>query len=555
MNRENRNTVLFISFFLLAGFCYLLSRDHTPLFDTLMFCANYIIYAGLLNFWIKSVRDRLLPSKTRTYVVTAAFLMQFYLFIRAFKYRIVGQTGLPGQYLPISSVLSRYAVYAYYVPMIVIPTLFLMAGIRVCFGESKAGKPDERCLLLPALLLSLLFLTNDLHYLVYIPKIEPSLFRVDSGTYLYGPVFWIGYAWMVLAELSGILVLFKAARNVSIRAAMLLTLTVLVWAGLIAYALLYANRYNTARMYSPPEICIFGFLAVFEICIRNRMVPSNENHIGFFQQLGLPVLITDREMNPVYETDLPVTASREQLSAALSGHLYPEEDIRLSGMAIRAGYVFWMENESELHKENRRLAEANALLEEENDLIAVENSLKEKKAQLDARNRVYGRIAAALYPRQKRIEELLRDTEPGTEAFRAALGECCVLNAYSKRKGNLLLSEETLRTKNRELFLALKESARFLNCCGVEAAAMGEEYSDLPPEAVHALYDAFETVIEAWLPSLRRMTISLSGAGIRLVMELEGDPELPPLMLPAEKKKSEEYTFLTIRWEKGGSFA
>ena len=73
-----------------------------------------------------------------------------------------------------------------------------------------------------------------------------------------------------------------------------------------------------------------------------------------------------------------------------------DEDTRLSGMKIRPGYAFWTEDESELHRENRRLAQANELLSEENDLIAVENELKAKKARLDAQNRVYEQIAAAL---------------------------------------------------------------------------------------------------------------------------------------------------------------
>ena len=94
--------------------------------------------------------------------------------------------------------------------------------------------------------------------------------------------------------------------------------------------------------------------------------------------------------------------------------MYPQEDIRLSGMEIRAGYAFWTEDESELHRENRRLEAANEILSEENSLIRAENELKEKKARLDAQNRVYDRIAAELFPRQKRIESLLEDYCFGT---------------------------------------------------------------------------------------------------------------------------------------------
>ena len=295
-------------------------------------------------------------------------------------------------------------------------------------------------------------------------------------------------------------------------------------------------------------------LGSFEVCIRNRLIPSNENHIGFFEQLGLPVMITDRELAPVYRTDRPVPASEEELRTSLEHPVYPREELRLSGMGIRAGYAFWTEDESELRRENRRLESANEILREENTLIRRENELKEKKARLDAQNRIYDRIAEILYPRQKRIEKLLEEAEPGTEGFSGALGECCVLNARCKRKSNLLLLDETtLPEKNRELFLALQESARFLKCCGVEAAAVGEETTDFPLSDIHELYDTFETVIESWLHALRRLTVSLTGTGIRMAVETDREMTLPETVLPVEARSSEGTVFLTVHRRKEGA--
>ena len=66
------------------------------------------------------------------------------------------------------------------------------------------------------------------------------------------------------------------------------------------------------------------------------------------------------------------------------------------------------------------------------------------------------------------------------------------------------------------------------------------------------LYDAFETVIEAWLPDLRSMTVSLSENGIRMAMDLKGSPTLPELPLPVGRKTSEGITYLTIDRRTGG---
>ena len=128
-----------------------------------------------------------------------------------------------------------------------------------------------------------------------------------------------------------------------------------------------------------------------------------------------------------------------------------------------------------------------------------------------------------------------------------------MLNAWCKRKSNLLLLDEhMLPKKNRELFLALQESARFLRCCGVEAAAIGEEMAEFPLSDIHDLYDSFETVIEAWLPALRRMTVSLLEDGIRLAVELKKELAIPDTILLTEARISESTVFLTIRRRKGG---
>ena len=112
-----------------------------------------------------------------------------------------------------------------------------------------------------------------------------------------------------------------------------------------------------------------------------------------------------------------------------------------------------------------------------------------------------------------------------------------------------------LPKRNRELFLALQESARFLNCCHISAAAAGEETADFPLADIHDLYDTFESIIEAWLSSMRRMTVSLTGDGIRMAVDAEQDLSLPDTVLPVEKQISEGTVFLTIYRRNGGKAA
>lgn len=602
--RQKTKTLLFIGFLLLAGVCNLLTRTSELFFNTLMFCMNFLIYMGLLLYWMLSVRARLLPTRARNYVFAAAGLMLFYLTLRVFKYRVAGLVPAP----------SRYAVYGYWIPLVLVPTLFLMTCICIHGGwrerkisanarSAKSGKSTrkgslanaaaertergglrrkEYLLLIPAFALCLLAMTNDLHGLVYRMKIDLSLFAVNTGTYTIGIGFYLLYAWMLLATFAGLFLLFRVTRKSPVRTTLAVIGVIIVWAGLIMLRLLIFDRYNIPGMYQVPEIHIFCMLGIMEICIRKRLIAYNENYVGFFAQLDISMAVTDRELVPVYTTAVPVLATKNEREQSLKAPLYIKEETRLSGMPISAGFAFWEEDETELNRERRRLASANELLSEENELIAVENQLREKKAHLDAQLQVYDRIARELYPKQKMIEALLAEVDPKTPEFPRALAKCCVLNAYSKRKSNLLLlNEETLPESNRELFLSLQETARFLRCCGVEAAAIGEEYSDIPLAQVHDLYDTFETVVETYLPYLKSMTVSLMTGGIRLAMEMKSIsemtdsanaastgaaeamdsrnlpksemlPVLPATKLPVKCMESDELTFVTIYKDPAG---
>ena len=545
-SKQTQSVWLFIGFYLLAGVFNLLTKTRITLVDSLMFSLNFAVYAGMILFWAQSVRTRLLPSGARSYILVSAALMLTAFLLRTFKYRIL--TG--------EIVISRYTTYAYWIYTLLIPTLFLMTAIRIWLGEQKDENRKEHFLLIPALLLCLLALTNDLHGFVYLPKVELTDFDIKNGLYSYCTGFYLLHIWMGLMALSGMTILLRITRKRSGGVMGCVILVLALWLGMELLNILVIERNHLPSMYHTTEIRVFAMMAIWEICIRARLIPHNENHVRFFEKLTLPVMITDRNLNGVYQGAVPIAASKDELLASLTAPVYITEDTKLSGMALPAGYAFWTEDERELHRENRRLESANELLSEENDLIRVERQLKEKKTRLDAETEVYRQIAAAIYPRQREIDALLDGVSPEDEGFPATLAKVCVLNAYSKRKSNLLLlSEDTLPKSNRELFLALQESTRFLSCCGIEAAAVGEEYTDFPLPLVRELYDSFEAALEAYLPFLKRMTVSLTADGLRMALEASEDPTLPPIALPVERRQEEGTTYLTIRKKTGGEAA
>lgn len=102
------------------------------------------------------------------------------------------------------------------------------------------------------------------------------------------------------------------------------------WFGMALITELIFYRLDLIRPYSGPEIHIFGMLGVFEVCIRQRLMPHNENYAGFFHSMHIPALITDRSLTPFYRTSAPPYGKRKRAETlaflySLSHRGYPAE--------------------------------------------------------------------------------------------------------------------------------------------------------------------------------------------------------------------------------------
>ena len=537
-------TIVFVFFFLLAGAANALTFTGIPAFEALMTELNYLIYIGLLLFWIQSVRARLLPSRARTWMIGAALMMLLYQLLRVFKYRFT-----------FGAILMRYEVYLYFVPMTMIPTFFLMTCMRIRRG-TRAGRFDEALLLIPEGILSLIAVTNDLHKLVYAPKVDLSVFAVNSGTYSRGPAFYALYAWMILSFAAGLALLFRETVRRPRKALFSLLAVVAAWFGMIAFIFFVTESFYGPKMYNSPEVHIFGMLGVLEVCIRYRLIPHNANYADFFAALQMPALVTDSSFRPLFRSGAELSADADQLRAALDSPVYLTPDLRLSGRAVRGGYAFWAEDESEVHRAQDRLAEANELIESENSLIRAETEQREKDAWLQSQHRIYHEIAAAMYPVQQRVERLLSGMEPGSPAFREQLAYISVLNAYVKRKTNLLLlaaEKDTLTT--HDLFLTLQESVNYLSLAGLQTDAQASEEQTYSADRVIELYDAFESIAEQLIGKASSLMVSWNGGILTLAMEKGHTLDVSGLPVPVRVREEEDILYVDLLTQNGGDQA
>ena len=536
-------TLLFLLGILAAGFLKALAYRVDGYPDTLIQCLNFALYAGLILYWTQSVHRRLVPSRVRAYMIAAAVLMLGFLLLRSIRYRVPA-AGEP---------LYRFLWYAYYVPLTFAPALFLMTGIRLGSPEGR-GWPREKLILIPAAVLSLLFLTNDCHHLAFRPVAGVPLLG-ETGTYARGWPFYLVIGWVAVSIVAGIFLMVRESgktRNLRGAAAPLLMLAVM---GILLAVEADQERRGMPKPYHFPEICIFTMIGIFEGCIRNRLIPRNENYIGFFREMTLPAVITDRVLRPVFHSAIPVEADRETLRSSLRAPVYLSPDLRLSGKRLRAGYAFWTVDESAIRRINESLIDANEYLEGENALIRAENELKEQKARIESRSRIFSAIGKALYPANREIRELLHDASPGTACFRDRIAAVSVRNAFVKRRANLLLlASETGSVPAAEIALALSEPADYLKYAGVTASVEDSAARTFSAPEAAALVETAEKLTEALMPEISYLMISFSDEALRLTADAERLPAaemLRTLPLPVTAAISDGLLYLQVS-VKGG---
>ena len=543
---------LTVALILLAGVLHMTERlllrymmDHPGVFAaaykwfpfavTALFLLTNTIYVTLLIAWLRSVNRRLLPQRSRRYIAASVCFMLLLIALRMAKYRIFEDVPTAG----------RLSWYAYYVPLAFIPALFLMLGLEIKGGRRRV---PPQLLLIPAALFSLLFLTNDLHHWAF----SETVYVATSGfpgTYRYHALYYVFLVCAVVTAAAGFALLLKATVHQAGKHSAVLSLGIGLTSSVLfaTEAIVRIYRNDVPLPFLFPEIAVFGIVGVMETCIRSRLIPYNENYVGFFSSLQLPARITDREFVTRFQTARCFSADERQMRRALKAPVALDEDNKLCGRALQAGCVFYVEDESALHRMNEKLEDANELLAEENTLIRAENDLKEQTERTRYRTQLYAQIAETLYPRQREISDLLDLAEPGQPSFRAIMAQVAVRNAFIKRGTNLLLLQEEHKGAAAEaLTAAMEESAKYFAYAGLLVSVADLRKKAAANQNAFLLYESFEIICETVIPFAGRIHTALNDGGLRLVADCAAPPPLPQTPLPVSVQQSEGLCYFTV---------
>lgn len=468
------------------------------------------LYLLLFALWGFSLDRRIIQRQTLHCLRLTAALMLLWLILRTLKYSVVTDPAA-----------GRYVWYLYYLPMLFLPLLGVYIALSMGKSEDyRLSRGTGMLSIIPAALF-LLVITNDLHQQVFAFKSGVPGLPV-SGTYSYRPLYFICLGWMVVCMAFSLVCLFRKSRIPSGEGKRITPFV--LGCAMLLYGILYLSGIPAVRWWFGDMNVMFCLLyaAIYESCIRCRMIPSNTGYVELFEASTLAACIADRSGRIVLRS----RAAGKDMTCPQEGQRIVRPDgMRISSAPISGGYAVWQDNVRQLAELRTRL-NANKEEMERNkkklkDAYLVQKSLHE----LTEKNRIYNELEAKHSRQTAQMRQMLAQCEKsGPAERRSLLKKVLLLGTYIKRSANLyFLSSEYQWLPQQELRLTVDEAVRALTACGTECGVIYRTTEPMRASEVVRLFDLLEIVAETTVDDLRSLFISVSDSAMDLSVECAAD--------------------------------
>ena len=514
MKRNTRQLFLMIFVFAIIAAAY--SCRMLAKFDIGGVYMSYIraaLYLMLFALWGYSLDRRIIQTQALHCMRLTAALMLVWLILRTLKYEVVTDITV-----------ARYIWYLYYLPMLFIPLFGVY--IALSLGKSEKYRLTGRVVALaaiPAILFSLV-ITNDLHQQIFafnsgIPG------RPDNYSYHHRYLYFICLGWMVGCMIFSLIRLLKKSRikNGGKKPMMPFIIGCIT----ILYGILYLTGLSAVRWWFGDMNVMFCLLyaAIYESCIRCRMIQSNTGYVELFEASTLAVVIMDRSGNVVIRS----RAADEDMICPQDGtQIIRPDGTRISSAPINGGYVVWKDNVRPLTELRAQLSENKAQIKNNKEKLHEAYLIQKKLHELTEKRRIYDKLDLMYGDQINRIGQLLKQCEnTETDEVHNILKRILLLGTYIKRSANLyFLSLEHELLSQQDIRLTVDEAVRVMNVCGTECSVVYYMTKPMHSEEVMRRFNLLKTVVETAVDGLNSIFICLSDDEMDLSVECDVDLSL-----------------------------
>ena len=472
--------------------------------NALLWTIRNVIHISLLIGWGASLQRRIINARVRRCLVSVSILMIFWLAAKIIKWNFIPDRMFW---------LGRYLWYSYYIPMILIPLM----GV---FIIDHMGKPEEyrsphriTALYIPACSILLGIFTNDLHELAFS---FPEGIEWYDYTYGYGPIYFAAMAWFVLGGIYVVVMLLKKSRVPGSK--QLQKMPALIMGGAVIFWTLYCFGIFRRCDLTVVDCLIISLL--LESAIQSGMIASNTNYQKMFNSSTVAAQIVNLDYQPCFASSSAISLTQDEIKQIGKQPVRKDNTI-LQAKPIKAGFVVWQDDVTEINKLTEQLQEAQKQLGRKNALLQAELKLKEQQAQLEEKNHLYNRITEEVAPQIEKIEALLEQAK-NPQLAESALVKMCVIGSYVKRRSNLLLlGEENPIVQAREIEYCIRESLDNLQLASVSVLLNAKCEGNIPLSCLLAAYDFYESLIEMLFDQITAMMVRITCKDGSLRMNLQ----------------------------------
>ena len=548
MQKQNKaliRTAVIVLLLILLAIClrFIGNAGTLPTFAGLV---RSFIYIGLFGAWGVSVWRRIVQKQIRRYLLAASVLIVFWLTIRTIKF-----------HLGMNFNVNRQLWYAYYIPMLFIPLMALFVALSLGKAENYHLPRWTAALYIPTAILVLLVLTNDSHQLVF--TFPPGTDIWTDKSYTYNTGYWFVICWEALCAAAAIIIMLIKCRVPQSRK--------VLWLPLVPFgvSLLYGLMYIAGvpwLMTLAGDVTVMQCLlytAVFESCIQCGFIQSNTGYDLLFPVSTISAQIVDKNYNVVYSSFSVSKLPKPVLRQTEAGTVALDRNTLLKGNAIRAGFVVWQEDVTELADAIDELKANQEQIKHANDVERENYNTKRLISQLREKNRLYDLLQQQTAKQNALLSGVLEaycQTVDESER-KKLLAKAAVFGAYIKRRGNLVfLGEQNKLLPAAELSLCLNESMQNLELMGVICELTLKLEGMIAIDTATRIYDMFQSVVEAALEGLTGIWVHVSERIGDVIAHIEA---VSPANLSAidlygiKAVREDDGTWsLTLRLPKGG---
>ena len=514
MKRNTRQLFLMIFVFAIIAAAY--SCRMLAKFDVSGVYMSYIraaLYLLLFALWGYSLDRRIIQTQALHCMRLTAALMLVWLVLRTLKYEVVTDITV-----------ARYIWYLYYLPMLFIPLFGVY--IALSLGKSEKYRLTGKVVALaaiPAILFSLV-ITNDLHQQIFafnsgIPG------RPDNYSYHHRYLYFICLGWMVGCMIFSLIRLLKKSRIKNGGKKTLMPF--IIGCITILYGILYLTGLSAVRWWFGDMnvmLCLL-YAAIYESCIRCRMIQSNTGYVELFEASTLAAVIMDRSGNVVIRS----RAADEDMICPQDGtQIIRPDGTRISSAPINGGYVVWKDNVRPLTELRAQLSENKAQIKNNKEKLHEAYLIQKKLHELTEKRRIYDKLDLMYGDQINRIGQLLKQCEnTETDEVHNILKRILLLGTYIKRSANLyFLSLEHELLSQQDIRLTVDEAVRVMNVCGTECSVVYYMTKPMHSEEVMRRFNLLKTVVETAVDGLNSIFICLSDDEMDLSVECDVDLSL-----------------------------